>query len=457
MAVLSAGGIGSGLDTQAIINALMDYERRPLRLLEQRQQEYQDQISAYGKLKSSIDSFKSAMDGLNSIESFQLFKSTLSNELDGSGNSTEGVLTVTADKNALQGSYAVSVNEIAQKHKMSVGAQYADTDTFGVGGFKITLNDASSTEIDLGDISGMTLSDVRDAINSHANNDDNLTATIINGTLGQQLILTSTETGTDAAIASVTGTSNLVADGVSTLNKSASGATIVDLADLDASITVDGVDVSSATNEFNSVIDGLDITANKIGSATLDISRDEAGVKEAVNNFVNGYNGVISKVRELRGGDLSNDSTLRTIESQLRGILNTGSTTTSGAFSHLSQMGITTNKDNGQLTLNSTTLTDAMNTNFAAVAELFGNTTDGYASRFYNLANSMLDSTDGLLASRTKGLNSSVDRLQDRQLDMEYRLALVQKRFENQFNALDGLMSQMNSTSSYLTQQLAAF
>jgi len=79
---------------------------------------------------------------------------------------------------------------------------------------------------------------------------------------------------------------------------------------------------------------------------------------------------------------------------------------------------------------------------------------EGYALRIGQYLDTMLDD-DGLLKSRTNGIDNSIKNLDQRQTQLEARLAQIEKRYRAQFTALDTMLSSMNNTSAYLTQQLA--
>jgi flagellar hook-associated protein 2 len=72
-----------------------------------------------------------------------------------------------------------------------------------------------------------------------------------------------------------------------------------------------------------------------------------------------------------------------------------------------------------------------------------------------SLAGSWLED-NGLIESHTDGLNARINDLADSQASLESRLTTIEQRYWDQFTALDVLMGQLQSTSSYLTQQLAA-
>ena len=79
----------------------------------------------------------------------------------------------------------------------------------------------------------------------------------------------------------------------------------------------------------------------------------------------------------------------------------------------------------------------------------------GYAYELDKLVGKMLD-TDSVIDSRVDGLNSSIKDLETRRGAMQARLDQVEKRYRDQFTALDVAMSNMQTTSNYLTQQLAS-
>jgi flagellar hook-associated protein 2 len=83
--------------------------------------------------------------------------------------------------------------------------------------------------------------------------------------------------------------------------------------------------------------------------------------------------------------------------------------------------------------------------------------TVSYSSGIANSLNEILNtftSTNGLITARTEGINTSIKKLNDDITKMQDRLTIKQKYYENQFSKLDSIMSQMNSTSTSLTQQL---
>jgi flagellar hook-associated protein 2 len=442
---ITAAGVGSGLDIENIVTQLMTLERQPLVALQRRESDTRAQISAYGTLKSTISSFQDAMKDLSTLDAFRVF---------GSESSDEAVMTAEADSDAANGIYNLEVTRLAQNHKLG-SAQFAETATFGgTAGDQMTLTVGSEfTTIDLG--GAQTLSEIRDAINAASDN-PGVTATLINvGGGNQHLVLTADESGYEGRVqVSYGGTLSDTTFNFSTRNEDSLGEPLTDLANLDAAFSIDGFDIISASNTVNSVVDGLNIELKGEGSATLNISRDTASIQESAQSFVDAYNEVFSTIDSLQARELSGDSTLLSIERLMRGILNTAPGGLNGAFSALSEVGIKTDRDTGQLTLNTADFTAALDTDFAGLAQLFANDDQGYAYRFDTLAGNILDQ-DGVIDSREDGLNARVRRLEDDQADLERRLDLREAALRRQYSVLDQLVGSLQSTSTFLLQNFA--
>ncbi|MDJ0740334.1 MAG: flagellar filament capping protein FliD [Gammaproteobacteria bacterium] len=439
---ITAAGVGSGIDIETIVSQLMTLERQPLTALERRESDTRAQISAYGSLRSAVSTFQTAMRDLSTLDAFRVFLSE---------SSDEDVMTASADSDAAAGIYNLNVTRLAQNHKMGSG-QFAATDTFGGGaGDALTLTvGTDSATIDLSTAS--TLEQVRDAINSATDN-PGVTATILNvSATDQRLILTADESGyEDRVQLSYGGAINATTFNFATTNQDNLGATLVDLTELDASYSIDGFALTAASNSISTVIDGLSIDLKGVGSATLNVTRDNASIEESAKAFVDAYNGVLSTIDSLRADDLSGDSTLRSIVSGMRNTINTLPTGLTGSYNALSQLGIKTDRDTGQLTFDSGEFNSALDTDFASVAQVFANDDQGFAFRFAALADSFLDE-DGLIDSRVDGLNTRVRRLDDEQADLERRLDLREIALRREFAALDQLVGSLQSTSNFLFQ-----
>lgn len=445
---ITAAGVGSGIDIETIVSQLMTLERQPLVNLQRRESDVNAQLSAYGQIKSVISSFKDAMEALSTEDKFKIFTST---------SSDEDVLTAETSKSAASGIYNIAIDRLAQNHKMG-SAAFAEAQTFGgTADDEMTLTvGTDSMVLDL--TTAKTLSEVRDAINSHQDN-PGITATILNVGGGQQrLVLTSDESGYDNRIQmSFDGDADIdsATFGFTTSNYDADIAgSMVDLSKLDASFSIDGFALTAASNSVSGVMDGITFELNDTGSSTLKVERDTASIEESVQSFVDAYNSVLANLNTLADGTLSGDSTLRSIRGQMRNVLNTAPVGLSGSFTSLSELGIKTNAETGNLELDSSDLSDALDTDFAAVSELFSHDDQGFAFRFDALADTFLD-VNGVIDSREDTFNDRIKGLQNDQSEMEWRLELKEKSLRSQYAALDSLVGSLQSTSNFLLQQLS--
>jgi flagellar hook-associated protein 2 len=444
---IRAGGIGSGLDVESIVSQLVALERRPINRVQNEQAQVNAQISAYGSLKSKISDFQSAMASLGSASSFKLFQGTSSNE---------SVFTATVGSEALAGSYAVDVQALAERDKVAFGP-FADSNTaIGSGTLNLSVG-SESFSINVG--AGDSLASIRTAINEASDN-TGVTASIVNSDDGARLVLSSNETGTDNAL-SVTVTGDGDGDdgdnaGLSALTYVSGGtnyATSISTA-TDAVVEIDGFTVTSSSNTISDAIDGISFTAKSVGTASLDVTRDDEAILESVNQFAEAYNALRTEVNNQRSGQLQADSTLLSIEQALSDVLNAGSEIGGSSFRYLIEAGVSVNED-GVMEVDEATVSEKLNTDFNSFVNLFAAEDEGYAARMESIADGWL-ADNGLINAREEGLNTQLDRLEDDELRLEARLEIVETRIRSQFTALDTLVSELSNTGDFLLQQLAS-
>jgi flagellar hook-associated protein 2 len=439
---ITATGLGSGLDIESIVSGLMALERRPLELLSERQSEIESKISAFGKLKSAISTFQSSMSSLKSLSAFQVFSAT---------SSDEEVFSATASSDAVEASYSIEFlnsdanHQLAQAHKMN-STNFADavTSTGAAGTMQIDVGSDSFT-VNI-DSTNDSLQGIRDAINNSTGNNNFVTASIIKvSDTESRLILTSNKTGTDNAITLTDNSGNVASTLAMTTKETAQNS----------KFSVDGFLIERSSNVIDDAIEGVTITLKqKSDSAqTLDVAYDTESVKDSVQEFIDAYNEMNAAIRSLRQGGLQGDNSLLSVESQFRSVFNSTPSGLNTTLQSLSEIGIRTTEKGG-LSLDASKLESQLATDYQGVAELLANDDQGYVFRLENAADSLLD-LDGLIATRTNTLDSQVDDIEDRKLNIEYRLEQVEGRLRSQFAALDSLVSNLNATGNYLTQQLS--
>ncbi len=448
---LSAAGVGSGLDVNTLVSQLVAAKKTPLQnQIDSQKSTAQTQLSGIGQVSAALTALQSALSALTTGTAFA--GHTVS-----TGDKT--IVTATAaaaatgKAGAVNGSYNIKVTQLATAMKASSGA-FTDANT-KVGTGTLTISAGGKTmNVDI-DSSVNSLASIRDKINKASDN-PGVTATIVTGTDGAHLVLRSTKTGEDNGftVSSSGGDGGLAALNYDPAATDGNGLSIVDKP-LNAQYTIDGMDGSSDSNSVTA-IDGLTISLLTTGSTTVNVTSDMSSATSAVNTFVTAYNSFATLYKNLTAydktsgsaGALIGDATLNSIKSTLTGILSGPANGTS-----LSQLGVAFQLD-GTLKVDNDKLTAALGSDGDKVKSLFGGD-KGLGAALKAPLNSWVGPT-GILVTRTSNLNKQITSLADQQTDLDNRMDALTKRYTQQFMALDTMLTKLNNTSSYLTQQFDA-
>lgn len=441
MTTISSLGVGSGIDVEGLLTKLMAVESAPLTALTTRKTTYTNQISALGKIQSALATLQDSVKAFSTTSKAYSYSGTLADT---------SIATATATSDAVAGTYSVEVRQLAATHKLVAG-----TAASAAAGGTLTIKVGSSASVDVTIAAGATLNDARLAINA-AN--AGVSATIVHGSGGDQLVITSLTSGTagEMTISSATLT-DFTYDPVTHTG----GLTQKDAAQ-DAIVKIDGIQIAGTTsNTVTNALTGVTLKLLKTNidsPTTLTVSNDNSALQTKLQTFVKSYNDLVGLSKSLTAYNqttktaavLNGDSTVSQVMSQLRTTIFGVPSGASSAYQTLSSLGIQVQSD-GTLKLNTDTLSTAMNKDFSSVA-----TTIAAAGTALDTAiTSMLD-TSGLITTRTNGLNSMIGLLNTRSEAMQRQITATEARYRAQFTALDKMMSQMQVTSTYLTQQLSA-
>ena len=456
-------GIGSGIDIDSMVKSMVAAERAPKESqLANLEKKTTTQITAVGALKSAISDFQTALGGLNKPELFQARAATSSNA---------DLLSVTAGVTAGAGSYQINVTQLAAGSKVALQAIKDDPAapvTLGSGTLTVSVGDESLPAITV-DESNNTLAGIRDAINK-AGAEKGLSATIVTDTSGSRLVLSSSKTGagndiTVAVGSGSTGDLSKLAFAGGTAAPGADGSAGVVTKAANAELTIDGLNISSATNKIDTAIEGVTLDLKGLTDAgkpiTVGVTLDEAGVKKQVQSFVDAYNkliGVINAQTKVTSvgdgkapvtGALVGDATARTLLGTIRNEL--VNVQGSGAIRALTDIGVTTQKD-GTLKVDTDKLDTAMESGFEELAGLFAGDT-GLASRLDAKLKPYTE-TGGILEQRNKAMTETISKIDDQKEDLNRRITSLQERLYKQFNAMDLLVGQLSNTSNSLIASL---
>lgn len=466
--MISSPGLGSGLDVNGIIGQLMAIEQRPLLLLTNKEATQQAQISAYGSLKGALSSFQSSVKTLTNLSIFTGIKASV-------GDST--IATASASANAAVGSYQIEVQNLAQAQKIK-SESFATTGTaigsgtltieFGTynGDGTFTSNPTKISKTITIESDQTDLASIRDSINEA---DAGITASIVNDGSGNRLVLASNNTGIDNALKiTVSDDDGNNLDNVG-LSKLAYDATTGGTANMtqtvaaqNATMVIDGITISKSSNTIKDALEGVTFNLLKAAPGTttsLSISQDTSKIQTAVSAFVGAYNELVKTISDISRYDSANkqasiltgDATVRTVESQIRGVLNSFLPGAPSSLNSLSQIGINFQKD-GTLQLDNAKLTSVINDPEKDLGSLFA--TNGFAVKLEKLVDGMLKS-NGLIDGRLDGINDTIKDIGKQREMLGRRLEDVEKRYRAQFTALDTMIASMTQTSTFLQQQLS--
>ncbi|MCC6201956.1 MAG: flagellar filament capping protein FliD [Gammaproteobacteria bacterium] len=447
--VLSSPGIGSGLDIRALVEQLVAAESQPLLRVAAREAKLQEQLSAYGQLKSALSLFQDALRPINAAEDFRILTAT---------SSDTDVLTLSVGSGATRGSFNLEVGRIAENHRLASGTTFVDPDTALVGAVGETMTIDLAGESFVIDYGGKTLSEIRTAINEAGDN-TGVTASLLRDDAGYRLYLA----------ADADGSANLVTVDYSAadpftlqaVNQDRDGSGGFTAADLDAEVLVEDLyTVTSSSNTISDAIAGVTLQLVAPGTSRITIEHDRAKVERNVQGFVDGYNKLVQSLRALGQGGLSADrAALLRLEASLRAELN-AALPEGSAVASIFDLGVSSrytvgssSGDNGLLAFDASKLRAALATDTDGVAALFAGQDSGVISRLEGLVSSYLQGT-GIIAGKEQALDARIDAMADRRADMELRLETLQSNLMERFNALDTLLGQLQSTQTYLTQQL---
>ncbi|QSZ27009.1 flagellar filament capping protein FliD [Aceticella autotrophica] len=476
--LLRMGGLASGLDTDSIVKKLMQAASIPLDELGQQKQFLQWKQEDLRDINTQLLSLRD-----NNVFNLKLQGTFLAKTV----SSNTSIATATATTGAVNGSYTLNVSQLA-KAATYTSNQITAT-TINNTGFDVTLtlnNQSLVIKKDAG------INDVLTAINNLTPN-TGVSATYDSG-LGRLFLLTNT-TGTNSNI----NLSANDANGQTVLSNLGLPTTGINATGQNAVFDFNGVTgIQSQTN--NVTVAGINVTLTGIGTTSLSVSTDVDKIFNSIKSFVNSYNDIITKIntkltekryydykpltdaqkqamkdsditlwqQKARSGDLANDGTLSSIYFSLRKAV---SASVDGvANGSLSAIGITSGQyfEGGKLYIDETKLRNAIQNNPQQVIDIFTKTTtqgttvisQGVAPKLYDALNNGIN----LITQEAGGsqyqfydnsfIGNQVSDINKRIADMQDYLSNLEQKYYNQFTQLETYMSQMNSQSAWLSQQL---
>jgi len=467
---ISSIGVGSGLPLDTLLEQFRTAENAPLAALQSRATKEQQRFSAYGTLNSALDAVSTAAANLGKSQTFHAVKTSVTGET--------FTASAKAGSNAIPGNYAIKVEQMATGQSLASKAGEERTESLVQGGsgkvdISFKVGDTNHT-VSL-DANKSSLEDVVKAINGKS--ELKVSATLVNtgageGNKAHRLIISADGTGTESQVSSIEVTHGT--DGTGDLSRlqamlnyggsdSSSDGMSQSVAAQDAKILInDAISITSQSNTIENAIDGINITLNKAAAEdatpdTLKVTRDDTVTTTAVNNFVNAYNALQSTIKALtaydvdsqKGAALTGDTLARRAQSQVRDAIN--GLAVNGVT--LSSLGIKTDANTGNLSVDTDKLNEALKNNRADVEQLFAG--DSGLSKRVASAVEVFTKSDGLIKTSQDSITRTLKLLEGQYEQMEARIDQKMETYRTQFVQLDTFMAQMNSVSSYLGTQLS--
>jgi flagellar hook-associated protein 2 len=429
---------GAGFNVQQMVQAAIAADSGPLYQMQQEQTTLQGQTAALNQLQTELAALQTAVQALSDPTG------AIYAEVATSSNSS--ILTATAANGATTGNHMIVVSSLATTSSAYSSEFASSTTALPTGSFDLQVGSGAATTITV-DNTNNTLSGIASTINGQ---NLGVTASVVTDANGSRLTLVSNSSG---------------AAGNITISNDTVGLGFTQTAGTNASLTVDGVPISSGSNMVSGVISGVTLnllSASPGTSVSLAVAPDNTQITNTINNFVSAYNALISDVNSQftvnpttqQAGVLGSDGTVGMLQEQLLSMVNT-STTGNNGIVNLSALGINMQND-GTLQVDTTTLNQNLSTNIAAVQNFFQNSTNtGFAQTLNTSLTQMADPITGLLGTDINGLAQTQTDLASQIADFQAYLATEQQSLMQQYSQVDTVLQQLPLLQSQIAQQLA--
>lgn len=437
---ISFSGLATGIDTESLIEQLVNVEKQGARALETRKSNAGRRKAIIADLISKMQSLKTATTAMNTPEEVRAFTAT---------SSDETRVKVTGSGAAQPAQLAIRVSSLARA-QTSVSSLFPSTDGTipmvpGAGQLGIQVGDGEPVVVEFTSLD--TLDVVARSINEKV---EGAHAEVINTGSGFQLAISSDEGGAANALT--------FTEGGSALGFLAPGS--VKVTAQDAAFTLNGIPITRTTNTISDAISGLTFELRSVHAVTdpdtnISVATDPAGVEAKVKSLVDAFNGLADMVSGqltyngvARGQDsLFGDSTVRALQRSLSDLASRSYPHGEGEVS-LGQLGISLGRD-GRLSIDSAKLAKAMSEDPKALEHLIAGDA-GIAVAVNDLVTQYTRAGDGFLSAKTGSLTREMSDF-DLQIErIETRASRVGDQLRAQFKTLESLMSKFQSQQAAL-------
>ena len=430
------GASSEGIDVNSAVNAAVTAAEAP-------ENQWESQISTLQSQASVLNQLQSYAANLdNDMQAFNNLTGPLSQINVTSSNSS--VVTGTAASNVATGNYQVQVNNLATLGSWTSAPLANASADMPAGSFTITTSTGTATITTDG---SETLTDVANQINGESNL--GISANVITDDTGSRLALISNTTGT-------AGNFTVTASQGNTYGFTQAAGT-------DASVTLDGILVSSSSNTITGIIPGLTLNLLSVDPGayvSLGVGANTAQAASAINQFVSDYNVLLNAVNSQftdtgsGQGVLATDPALRNLQSELEGAASFTSTL-KGTNTSLASIGITMNKD-GSLSVNSATLNNALQNNFSAVQNFFqGTSLNGFANSLDQALTGFISPGDGAFTVDLQSIGTQESSLQTDITNFQQNyITPLQNHLQSEYGQAEILLQELPAQTAQINAEL---
>lgn len=415
MSVFSVSGLSSGIDFASMTNKIMAYERRPVDLLKAKQDEYQGQLNAWGVVKGKLSELETIANSMKTLSDLSPVSASFTNNNVLDSRNIVSILStsVTSEQDA-----SLTVNKLALNHRtMSSGV--ASGGTLSQGTFSVTIGGTTTDFTITLDSTNNTLEKLKTSINGAGLG---VTASIINDGSSSNpyhLILTSDAIGAANAI-----TVQHSVTPFTVMGAEVTVGTALSFSDLqaaqDAEVVYGGQTITRTSNTISDLIGSTTIKLQNAGSGTISFAKNDTSLKEKITGFVAKYNETKLLIAKNTSYDMTTfdpqnkqilplhgDSTLLGLLSTLNGSVADKVSGLTGTYTSLPSIGITTNKNDGTLTIDSAKLDESIATDHKAVSDIFIASGSSSDSTILSFADHTRDTSSGTYTIHYGGKDAS--------------------------------------------------
>lgn len=428
---ITISGLGSGLDTNALIDNLMAVQRQPLTALQGRQTAVNQATTLVSSFSSKLSALATAARALDTTAEFNATAAT---------SSDTASVTASTVGGAVVGGYDIQVTRLAREQRTQSRTFASNTTALGLSG-AINLTVGSGSPVTVNVANTDTLSDIASKISSTG---ARVNASVIYDGSTWRMQVRGLDTGAANAIAITEDPALQAGLGLSTPANTYQTAQ-------DAQFTVDNVTMTRATNQVSDAAPGLsfNLLRTTTSAVRVTVANDPAALKTKVQAFITAYNDVVNAGHAATGygsqrasnAELAGDRTLRGALSRLSTPMASAVAGASGRYTTLGSAGISLQND-GTLKLNETTFNAALAADPVGVSRLFVTDSQigatGVMSTINTAVTDLTSAVNAPLRARQDALSAKARRLGTDITRMQDRLNQYGEVLRNQFAGMEG-------------------